>query len=87
MCHRSTNFLMLRELKAVDFLLNTTLDCIWKDATKIYTNHPIGKGGATLLINPCWARYIQNIGISPCNHVAWAIFDFNHVAWAIFDFK
>ena len=42
----------LQELKVVDFLLSSSLDFIWRDAIKIFTNHPKGKGGATLLINP-----------------------------------
>ena len=58
MGHKNINFLMFQEIKAVNFLLNSTLDFIWKDSIKIHTMHSKGKGGVSFLINPYWGNYI-----------------------------
>lgn len=63
---------MLQELKSVGFSLDASLDFIWQDAIKIYTNHPKGKGGVGLLLTPKWAMHLKDNETSPYNRVAWA---------------
>ena len=82
--HKNIDFFMMQELKAVNFLLNSSLDFIWRDAIKICTNHHKGKGGAALLINPYWGRYIKSAGSSPCNRVAWIVIEFNGTSFGVF---
>lgn len=66
---------MLQELKSVGFSLDTTLEFIWRDAIKVYTNHPQRKGGVGLLIAPKWTMYLKDKGTSPYNRVAWVTLD------------
>lgn len=80
---KNKDFIMLQELKAVDFMLDCSLDIIWKDSIKICTAHSKGRGGTALLINPKWTKYIMDKGRSPCNSSVWASFCFNNVSFGI----
>lgn len=71
------DFLMLQEIKTTDFNLEIFLDFIWKDALKIFTNHPKGKGGIALMINNKWNNALTHKGISPCKREVWATFNHN----------
>lgn len=72
--HKDLDLVLLQEVKAINFTLETSLNFIWKDSLKFFTNHEKGKGGATILINPNWKNSIIDSGISPCNRVVWATF-------------
>ncbi|XP_059076993.1 uncharacterized protein LOC131876187 [Cryptomeria japonica] len=70
--NKDLDFLMLQELKTINFTLDINLNFIWKDSIKIYSKHLGGKGGVGLLINPRWSNHITNKGCSPCNRAVWA---------------
>ena len=74
---------MMQELKAVNFLLSSSLDFIWRDAIKIFTNHPKGKGGVALLINLYWEKYINSTGCSLFNRAAWVVIDFKGSSFGV----
>lgn len=71
--HKEIDCLMLQELKLVGFTLEIGLKSIWREATPFYTNHPKGKGGATILLNPKWANKVVKWGQSPYERAVWAI--------------
>jgi exonuclease III len=49
---KGIDIMLLQEVKAVGFLLDIALKCIWKDADAMATNHPKGRGGAAILVGP-----------------------------------
>ena len=73
--------LMLQEIKVTSFALDIVLDHIWKDAFKIVSNHPKGKGGVALLLHPRWSNHIYDSGISSCNRVAWVVLKDNNFSF------
>lgn len=75
---------MLQELKGIDFVLDSNLNFIWKDAFKVLSNHSKGKGGVSLLIIPKWSPYITGKGVSPCNMVVWVTMNINSLSFGIF---
>lgn len=50
--HKDLHFLMLQELKTVNFTLETNLNFIWKDSIKFCYSHLKGRGGVGLLVSP-----------------------------------
>ena len=80
---RNLDLIMLQEVKAIGFCLESNLNFIWKDAVKIHTNHPQGKGGVVMLLNPKWGLRIKSHGISPCNRAIWLILEINNRQFGI----
>lgn len=72
--HKDLDFVLLHEVKAINFTLETNLNFIWKDSLKLFTNHEKGKGGAAILINHNWKNSIIDSGVSPCNRAVWVTF-------------
>ncbi len=56
---------MMQEIKATGFMLDISLNFIWKDAIKFYSSHIKGKGGIVVLVNPKWGKLITNNDVSP----------------------
>ncbi|XP_059066391.1 uncharacterized protein LOC131857706 [Cryptomeria japonica] len=81
--HPNLDFLMLQEIKAVDFTLHNNLVFLWKDAVKYHTLHSRGRGGVALLVSPKWSNYITNHGISPCNRAVWVTINHNNNCFGI----
>lgn len=79
----SLDFLMLQEIKAVDFTLYNNLAYIWKDAVKFHTLHTRGKGGVALLVHPKWSSCIIDHGVSPCNRAVWVTIKYNNNSFGI----
>lgn len=72
------DLVMLQEVKATGFNLETNFNFIWKDSIKFHFNHCRDKGGITILVNPKWGSFISDNSISPCNMAVWFIMNINN---------
>jgi hypothetical protein len=80
---KNLDLIMLQEVKATGFCLESNLNFIWKDAVKFHTNHPHGRGGVVILLSPKWGPRIKCHGISPCNRALWLILEINNRQFGI----
>lgn len=81
--HKDLDFLLLEELKYVNFTLETNLNVIWKDSIKFCSSHLKGRGGVSLLVSPRWANFITANGCSPCNRAIQASVNINNTLLGI----
>lgn len=74
----SVDIFMMQEIKSIGFMLDSSLNFIWKDALKFHSNHSRDKGGIAILVNPKWGSVISCNGISPCQRAVWFTMTINN---------
>ena len=51
--------LLLQDVKDVEFTLDITLKCIWKNAKVLSTKHQIRKGETSIYVSPRWKKVVN----------------------------